>query len=48
VALLVDSVLAEVELAEPLLSLGLFLSLLSVLLSESLLPVALPGAPLRP
>jgi hypothetical protein len=49
VALLLDSVLAEVVLVEPLLSLALFLSPLSVLLSESLLPVALPWAPpLRP
>jgi hypothetical protein len=49
VVLLVDSVLADVVLAEPLLSLVLFLSLLSVLLSESFLPVALPFAlPLRP
>ena len=49
VVLLVDSVLADVVLAEPLLSLGLFLSLLSVLLSESFLPGALPFAlPLRP
>jgi hypothetical protein len=49
VVLLVDSVLADVVLAEPLLSLGLFLSLLSVLLSESFLPVAWPFAlPLRP
>ena len=49
VALLVDSVLADVVLADPLLSLVLFVSLLSVLLSESFLPVALPFAlPLRP
>ena len=49
VVLLVDSVLADVVLAEPLLSLVLFLSPLSVLLSESFLPVALPFAlPLRP
>ena len=49
VVLLVDSVLADVVLAEPLLSLVLFLSLLSVLLSESFLSVALPFAPpLRP
>jgi hypothetical protein len=49
VVLLVDSVLADVVLAEPLPSLVLFLSLLSVLLSESFLPVALPFAlPLRP
>jgi len=49
VVLLVDSVLADVVLAEPLLSLVFFLSLLSVLLSESSLPVALPFAPpLRP
>jgi hypothetical protein len=49
VVLLVDSVLADVVLADPLLSLVLFLSLLSVLLSESFLPVALPSAlPLRP
>src|SRR5215813_4454792 len=48
-ALFVDSVLADVVLADPLLSLVLFLSLLSVLLSESFLPVALPFAlPLRP
>ncbi len=49
VVLLADSVLADVVLAEPLLSLVLFLSLLSVLLSESFLSVALPFAlPLRP
>jgi len=49
VVLLVDSVLADVVLAEPLLSLVLFLSLLSVLFSESFLPGALPFAlPLRP
>ena len=49
VALLGDFVLADVVLAEPLLSLVLFLSLLSVLLSASFLPVALPFAlPLRP
>jgi hypothetical protein len=49
VVLLVDSVLADVVLADPLLSLGLFVSLLSVLLSESFLLAALPFAlPLRP
>jgi hypothetical protein len=49
VALLVDSVLADVVLAAPLLSLVLFVSPLSVLLSESFLSVALPFAlPLRP
>jgi len=49
VLFLVDSVLEDVVLAEPLLSFVLFLSLLSVLLSESFLPVALPFAlPLRP
>ena len=48
-ALFVDSVLADVVLIEPLPSLVLFLSLLSVLLSESFLPVALSFAlPLRP
>ena len=47
--LLVDSVLADVVLVEPLLSLVFFVSLLSVLLSESALSVALPFAlPLRP
>ena len=49
VVLLVDSVLADVVLADPLLSLVLFLSLFSVLLSESFLPVALSFVlPLRP
>jgi hypothetical protein len=45
VALFVDSVLADVVLADPLLSLVLFVPLLSVLLSESFLPVALPLRP---
>ena len=44
VVLFVESVLADVVLADPLLSLVLFLSLLSVLLSESFLPVAWPFA----
>jgi hypothetical protein len=49
VELLVDSVLADVVLADPLLSLVLFVSLLSVLLPASFLSVALPFAlPLRP
>ena len=53
-ALLVDSVLVDAGLADPLLSLVLFVSLpfvslLSVLRSESLLPAALFFAlPLRP
>ena len=49
VALLGDSVLADVVLADPPLSLGLFVSRLSVLIPESFLLSALSFAlPLRP
>ena len=43
-SVLVDVVPLDIVLAEPLLSLVLFLSLLSVPLSESFLPEALPSA----